>query len=245
MGIAGPVTKTAIHESMPAQPQIAIVDDDRAFGVLVLSALAKGMPGAKAKNFESPEGFLEYTRGLDPVVPAWDAVILDFSMPGIDGIELCRLLRTMYEDMALVMVSGASTMETVIQAFRAGIDDFVQKKSGPEVLEEVVARTRRAIASRAWQLARRQQAQLDAELLEGIRKATGQDGTRVAIRGCSYCKRVEVNGHWIEGQEEMLNSLRLVSHGICAPCTEKHFAHLLDKSPRLRAALTGEAETNH
>lgn len=65
-----------------------------------------------------------------------DAVFLDITMPGMDGLEALRRIRTDHPDARIVMLSAMAQQSTVMEAVRAGARDFVVKPANPErVLE--------------------------------------------------------------------------------------------------------------
>ena len=64
-------------------------------------------------------------------------IITDWRMPGINGLELCKVLRrtSITEHVYIIMLTGCETDEELIQAFDAGADDYVVKPFTPKVLE--------------------------------------------------------------------------------------------------------------
>jgi DNA-binding response OmpR family regulator len=69
-----------------------------------------------------------------------DCIVLDLMMPGLSGIELCRLLR---EDPAtasctIVMLTGNDDPEDKVQAFSSGADDYIVKPFSPRDLSSRV-----------------------------------------------------------------------------------------------------------
>jgi DNA-binding response OmpR family regulator len=72
-------------------------------------------------------------RELDP-----DVVILDLGLPGIDGLEVCRQLRT-FSDAYVVMLTARDTEMDTVLGLTVGADDYVTKPFSPR---ELVARIR-------------------------------------------------------------------------------------------------------
>ncbi len=56
-----------------------------------------------------------------------DAVLLDIKMPGIDGLETLSVIRTIAPTLPVIMISGHGTIETAVEATKAGAFDFLQK----------------------------------------------------------------------------------------------------------------------
>lgn len=67
-----------------------------------------------------------------------DLIMLDLGLPGMDGFEVCRLIRR-HSDIPIIAVSARIDVGTVGRALELGADDFVCK---PYEIEEVVARVR-------------------------------------------------------------------------------------------------------
>src|SRR6476620_12019286 len=72
-------------------------------------------------------------RDIDP-----DVVVLDIALPGIDGLEVCRQLRT-FSDAYVVMLTARDTEVDTIVGLSVGADDYVTKPFSPR---ELVARVR-------------------------------------------------------------------------------------------------------
>lgn len=65
-----------------------------------------------------------------------DIVVADRQMPEMDGLELCRSLRRSTEgrDMYFLLVTGSGNNDIIVEAFDAGVDDFVTKPFLPQVM---------------------------------------------------------------------------------------------------------------
>ena len=120
---------------MPIQ-RILVVDDDnlsREFLVEAITAL-----GYKPIEARSGSEALEQAQREHP-----DLVLTDLRMPGIDGMELVRNLKTHYPDLPAVMVTAQGTIEAAVQAMRSGAADFLLKPCTPEAIEVVIERIER------------------------------------------------------------------------------------------------------
>ncbi|MDH6153667.1 MULTISPECIES: response regulator transcription factor [Paraburkholderia] len=68
----------------------------------------------------------------------WDAILLDLSLPGMDGLTICRKLREeAHQDTPVLMVTARDTLDGKLQGFGQGADDYLVK---PFSLKEVGAR---------------------------------------------------------------------------------------------------------
>src|SRR6185295_15597426 len=78
-----------------------------------------------------------------------DLVLLDINMPGMGGLETCRLMRS-DTNVAIVMLTVRNSEADKVEALDAGADDFVTKPfSMPELLARIRAALRRVPASQA------------------------------------------------------------------------------------------------
>jgi FixJ family two-component response regulator len=99
---------------------VYIVDDEPA----VLKSLSRQLRahGWRVETFESAEAFLEHR------VPQGAAcLVLDVSLPGLDGIELQRQLHEMRETMPIVFLTGHGDIPMSVHAMRAGASNFLTK----------------------------------------------------------------------------------------------------------------------
>lgn len=131
--------RSAEHQGVASR--VLIVDDDRDERTLVATALE--LAGLSSIQAESADEALR-TLATEQV----DAVILDRSMPGTDGIECLRLIRRSTDTarIPVIMVTSASGKEEIVTALDLGADDYVVKPFAPD---ELVARVMRLIRGQA------------------------------------------------------------------------------------------------
>ena len=67
-----------------------------------------------------------------------DLVLLDITMPGMDGLEVCRQLRE-WSQVSVILLTATDTPETKVTALELGADDYLTK---PFRMEELLARIR-------------------------------------------------------------------------------------------------------
>ena len=70
-----------------------------------------------------------------------DLVITDLKMPGISGMDLLRRIRSDYPDVPVVMLTAFGTVESAVEAMKAGAYDYLTKPVHPDELELVARRS--------------------------------------------------------------------------------------------------------
>ena len=70
-----------------------------------------------------------------------DLVLLDLMLPGLDGVEICRLIRS-ESDVPIIMLTARTDTQDVVAGLEAGADDYVTK---PFSMEEVMIRLHRLV----------------------------------------------------------------------------------------------------
>jgi two-component system, OmpR family, response regulator MprA len=112
---------------------VLVVDDERAVRDSLRRALE--LEGYRVELAEDGEQAL---RRLE-VDPQPDAVILDVLMPGADGLEVCRRLRSVGNEIPVLMLTARSEIDSRVAGLDAGADDYLSK---PFALAELLARLR-------------------------------------------------------------------------------------------------------
>jgi diguanylate cyclase (GGDEF)-like protein len=115
-----------------AQPHVFVVDDDAAFRGYLTAVLER--EGMRVTGMADADAMLEAMAGAPP-----DVLLLDMIMPGIGGIDVCRLLRTSreWQEIPILFLTASANLESRIAAYRAGADDYLVK---PLVEDELLAR---------------------------------------------------------------------------------------------------------
>ncbi len=109
-----------------------VVEDDPS----VRGALERALRGAGS----SPESAADGNRGLELASSgAFDAVILDLGLPGLDGLEVCRRLRAAGHRVPILMLTARTAVSDRVSGLDAGADDYLVK---PFALDELLARLR-------------------------------------------------------------------------------------------------------
>jgi len=112
-------------------PTVFVVDDEAG----VRSSLTRlfRSAGWATRDFASAEEFL---ASYDP--EATGCLVLDFAMPGLDGVQLQSILRDMGSELPIVFLTGQASIPDSVAALKQGALDFLTKPVEPQVLLEAV-----------------------------------------------------------------------------------------------------------
>lgn len=100
--------------------RLLVVDDELDFLETLIKRLKKR--GMQVEGARSGEEALEYLREH----PA-DVVILDVKMPGMDGLETLRAIKTKYPLIEVIMLTGHANVETAVTGMELGAFDYLMK----------------------------------------------------------------------------------------------------------------------
>jgi two-component system KDP operon response regulator KdpE len=120
---------------MPDKKRILIVDDEPQITRVLRTSLSSH--GYDVRTAADGYAGLRAAREWMP-----DLVISDISMPNLDGVELCRQLRS-ESQVPIIVLSVKGAEKTKVEALDAGADDYVTKPVG---MDELLARVRRNLA---------------------------------------------------------------------------------------------------
>ena len=110
--------------------RLALVDDDQQF-VEYLETLLRSR-GYEVQPFTSGSELLQSMHSDTPP----DVVLLDVSMPGMDGLETLKAVRVAHPHVQVIMLSGRNAPATIVDAMRQGALDYVVKPDDPDGLGE-------------------------------------------------------------------------------------------------------------
>lgn len=113
-------------------PRILVVDDDP--GVLRMLARTLGAEGYEVEAVPDGGAALAAAERSAP-----DAVVLDVAMPGLDGLAVCRRMRTHGLTVPILLLTARDAVADRVAGLEAGADDYLVK---PFALEELLARVR-------------------------------------------------------------------------------------------------------
>jgi DNA-binding response OmpR family regulator len=122
--------------------RVLVVDDERALAELVGSYLTRD--GFEVSLSHDGQQAIDQARQVDP-----DVMVLDLGLPLIDGVEVCRVVRT-FSDCYIVMLTARTEEIDKLIGLSVGADDYLTKPFSPrELLARIHAMLRRPRASTA------------------------------------------------------------------------------------------------
>ncbi len=112
--------------------RILVIDDEEHIRRVVCMTLeAAGYEVGEAAD--GPRGLEAFGDGS-----AWDAVLLDQRMPGMDGLETLRRMKQRRAEARVIMITAYASIELAVDAMKLGATDFVRKPMTPEIVRNAV-----------------------------------------------------------------------------------------------------------
>ena len=188
----------------------ALVADDDRVGAAVLAATLErwGLDVVMAKDGHEAWRIVEADSGIAMLIADW-------VMPGIDGPELCRRIRSQdsLRHMYIIMLTGRADRTDVVAGLDAGADDYVVKPFDQDELRARVQVGRRVLSLQHSLSERVEELQT---ALSRVKTLTG------LLPICSYCKRIRSDQDYWEQLDHYIahHSDAQFSHGICPSCFE-------------------------
>jgi CheY-like chemotaxis protein len=190
--------------------RILIADDDLASGRLLESILTRrGHDVVLTVNGTAAWKILQH-----PDPPA--IALLDWLMPGYDGLQLCRMARALSDTrpIYLILLTSTHRKEDIYEGLEAGADDYMTK---PFDLNEFLARLHVGVRL----------VQLQQKLAQRVRDLDDAVSRVKLLQGllpiCCYCKNIRDDQNYWRQVEHYIsdNSDLRFSHGICPDCYKK------------------------
>src|SRR4051794_20594609 len=128
--------------------------------------------------------------------------IVDWMMPNVDGLELCRRIRkiALRTPTYVILLTARTSRHDLVAGLEAGADDYLTKPFDPDELRARIHVGQRTLT-----------------LIANIKRLTG------LLPICAYCKRIRSDHDYWEQVESYIteHSEAHFSHGICPPCFDK------------------------
>ena len=195
--------------------KLLIADDDPVSRRLLQAALLKwGYDVLATTNGADAWKTMECTE-------APSLLILDWLMPGMDGVEICRKVRgsSQHQSAYVILLTSRGSKEDVVAGLEAGADDYVTKP-----FDHGELRARVQVGSRVLEL--------QSALADRVRELEEAMASVKTLQGllpiCCYCKKIRDDGNYWHRVESYIGEHANVrfSHGICPECSQKVKAEL-------------------
>ena len=132
------------------EAKVLLVDDEQDFLETLSSRLE--MRGLKVSAVTSGEQAIAEAREQE-----YDAIVVDLSMPGIDGLETLKRIKANNPDAEIIMLTGHGSIASGVEAMKLGAGDFLQK---PVELSELMSKIGEAKDKRMLVLQKQSQEEL-------------------------------------------------------------------------------------
>lgn len=150
--------------------------------------------------------------------------ILDWNMPRMDGLEVCRRIRQLPSSNPpyVIILTSRGEKDNIIQGLDAGANDYISKPYDPHELRARLGVGRRMVTMQ----------NVLAERMRDLEEALHHIKTLQGILPiCCYCNKIRDDKQYWHQVETYIaaHSEAQFSHGICPECYEKHVQPMLDK----------------
>ncbi len=153
-------------------------------------------------------------------------VILDWLMPGMDGVDVCRKVRALEHGKLfyIIIFTSLEGKKDLVTALEAGADDFIIKSFDKDELQarikvgERVARLKSELDSRVKAL---EEAIAHVKLLQGV------------LPICMHCHKIRDDKEVWKRLDKYISEHTdvMLSHSLCPECYEKHYPEFYENSP--------------
>lgn len=167
-------------------------------------------------------------------VEAWDMmqqpgaprlVVLDWMIPGLDGVEVCRRARALdtYQPPYIIMLTSRNEQSDIVEGLRAGADDYLVK---PWDAAELQARVE--VGCRMIGLQDRLAEKIQ-ELQEALNQVKALEGI---LPICSFCKKIRDDQNYWRQVEDYISSHSEArfTHSVCPECVKKHYPGIMENA---------------
>jgi sigma-B regulation protein RsbU (phosphoserine phosphatase) len=191
--------------------RILIAEDDRATARMLSSLIASW--GFEVVTVADGESALEvFNRETRPQL-----VLLDWMLPTIDGLEICRRIRASGQGVPtsyIILLTSRNGPTDLVAGLEAGADEYLVKPIDPDELRARLNAGARIISLQ--QVLGHKISELEAAL-RNVRMLTG------LLPICAYCKSIRDDSNYWHRVEEYVteHSDAQFSHGICPRCLPK------------------------
>ena len=206
--------------------RILVVEDDTQTQKALVFLLQRH--GYSTTAVSDGQAALDILTGSNPP----GVVLLDWEMPKLDGLDVCRLLRAMplRRYIYVIMVTARDSTADLLKAFEAGADDYLPKPADGSQLLARIRSGERVLAL---------EGRLEERIAELERSLAEVRNLKRLLPICMYCKKVrDDDDYWQEIDAYIHEQTGTdFSHGVCPECLETTMKVTFSSPP----AATGKA----
>ncbi|MCK5096545.1 MAG: response regulator [Desulfobacteraceae bacterium] len=115
--------------------KVLLVDDEKEFLEIMSERMeARGMKVTTAETAAQALSIIEKE--------SFDAIVMDFQMPGMDGMEALKLIKGKKPELQIILLTGYATVEKTVEAMKVGATDFLEKPADIEALSEKIKKAK-------------------------------------------------------------------------------------------------------
>ena len=115
--------------------KVLLVDDEKEFLEIMSERMkARGMEVTTAESADQAMSIIEKE--------SFDAIIMDFQMPGMDGMEALKAIKNKKPELQIILLTGYATVEKTVEAMKIGATDFLEKPADFEALAEKIKKAK-------------------------------------------------------------------------------------------------------
>ena len=111
--------------------KVLLVDDEKGFLEIMSERMqARGMVVTTAESADQALSII--------AKESFDAIVMDFQMPGMDGMEALKTIKNKKPELQIILLTGYATVEKTVEAMKVGATDFLEKPADLEALSEKI-----------------------------------------------------------------------------------------------------------
>ncbi|MBU1273934.1 MAG: hybrid sensor histidine kinase/response regulator [Proteobacteria bacterium] len=126
----------------PPYPNLLVIDDEP--GIRSMMSLSLGADGYKVRTAADGAEGLKLFKEQQP-----DIVLTDIKMPGLDGIEVLKRIKSMSPDTEVIVITGHGDMDLAVRSLQLMASDFVTKPVSDQALEVALKRAAERLTLKA------------------------------------------------------------------------------------------------
>lgn len=166
-----------------------------------------------------------------------DIALLDWNMPGLQGVDICRTVRSADSSAYryLILLTGNTSREHIVEGLKSGADDYITK---PFESGELFARLE--VGRRTVQLHQNLRDKI-TELQKAISHIKTLQGL---LPICCVCKKIrDDQGYWNQIEDYIArNSGAGFTHGLCPDCLQSHYPEVYERRRKRLAQSSQESQ---